>query len=100
MNRAQRILFLLAEEEYPVDNDPYFMDPKRVSTGAPAPATDHMPRHMVAAIPTGSPTADERREVSNTFPWNGQPIRSQVQRRVYTGSPSYGVSSGVGGITN
>ena len=100
MNRAQYIIFLLSEEEYPVDQDPYFFDPKRVSTGASAPATDHMPRKMVSAIPTGSPTADERKIISNTFPWNDQPIRSQVQRRVYTGSPSYGVSSGVGGITN
>ena len=94
-NRARHIIALLTEEEYPVDSDPNWLEPKHIGgTGARPPGSDHMPRKGVGGIPTSSPTAQERKEVQNTFPWNGQPIRNPNQLHTYGDTPS-----GIGGST-
>ena len=102
-NRALYIISLFApirEEEFPVDNDPYFMEPRRAgNTGVPRPRSDHYPRKGVQGIPTGNPNAQERKIIQNTFPWGGT-IRNPQQLHLYGDQPSGGVSSGVGGVTN
>lgn len=102
MNRAQHIRSLfIDEEEMPVDQDPNWTEPKRIGgTGSPRPAGGHYPTKGVGGISSGSPTAQERKIVQNTFPWNGEPIKNPQQLHIYGDQPSGGVASGVGGITN
>lgn len=100
MNRAKYILSLFNEEEMPVDQDPNWMEPKRLGgTGAPSPQSDHYPRKGVGGIPTGSPTAQERKDIQNTFPWGGT-IRNPQQLHIYGDQPQQGGSTIPGGVTN
>ena len=100
-NRAQHIIALLAEEEMPVDQDPNWLEPKRIGgVGAPRPQSDHYPTKGIGGIPTGSPNAQERKEAQNTFPWNGEQIRNVNQLHIYAEEPQSGGFSGVGGVTN
>ena len=97
MNRSRHIIALvsLTEEEMPVDQDAHWLEPKRIGgTGARPPAGDHMPRKGIGGIPMSSPNYAERKEVQNTFPWNGQPIRNPNQLHIYGDTPS-----GIGGTT-
>jgi hypothetical protein len=88
------------EEEFPTDENPYFMDPRRAgNSGVPRPLGDHYPTKGVGGIPSGSPNRDERLHNQNTFPWNGQPIRNPQQLHVYGDAPDGGgSSSGAGGF--
>lgn len=97
MNRARHIIALvsLTEEEMPVDQDANWLEPKRIGgTGAPRPQSDHYPTKGIGGIPMSSPNYVERKEVQNTFPWNGQPIRNPNQLHIYGDTPS-----GIGGST-
>lgn len=93
-SRSQYILSLFHdhrtnEEEMPVDQDPNWMEPKRIGgTGAPRPQSDHYPAKGVGGIPSGSPEVYQRKQNQNTFPWGGA-IRNSQQLHIY-GDPSRG----------
>jgi hypothetical protein len=106
MNRAKYIISLfINEEEYPVDQDPYFFDPRQAgNSGAPRPPSPNMPRGGVGGIPARHPDTIERRYNQNTFPWGSEIPSSRSQLHVYGGDVNGGwgspqTSSGIGGMT-